>query len=197
MASEKKAPFSVRGEISEDKLKELANQLGALGVYIHFANFEVVSPSILIEYFEGENGQVPAITEQTVEEFLVSEGKDEHGSKTQAFTFIRTLERHASHNHIFRFGKNYWRKPCEGCDCPLKPAIERPDLGSNFMPHMFGLFPNGIDPISLIEFSKLPFEEASEKINVTAQDDCDHLGRKRYEMVQRIAARLRDDLNIE
>jgi len=189
MADIEKVSFEITGEVPEDRLGEMVEYLGGLGVQVRSGTeLDPVSPSILIEYVEGPNGlPLPVVTQQTVEEFMISEGGDEQGSVTNAHQFMWTLSQHTDKIHKSRGGLNSWCKPCQGCDCPLRSVLERAtDLGSNFMPHMGGLFPRGLDPQSLIEFSNLSLDEARQKVQ--------GLGVKRYQMVGRIAARLQADM---
>lgn len=197
MADVEKVPFEIAGEIPEDRLGEMVDYLGALGVQVRSGTeLDPVSPSILIEYLKGVNGlPVPAVTERTVEEFLLSEGGHEHGSKTNAFTFMRTLGWHTDHMHAvervaLRRGSivnfNYFGRVCDGCDCPLRTVVYV-SHGEEFI--------GGLDPQSLIKFSELPFQEAKEKIDTGGQD-FRRLGRKRYALTQKIAQRLREDLEV-
>ncbi len=182
MASERKVRFLVSGEMPKDKVEELAAVMAKLGISAHFSDLDVISPSVLIEYLEGESSlPIPAVTTRGILDFLVSEG--EPGSKASVNQFMWTIEQHTVHEHDFGGGYNYYNRLCRGCDCPLRIVNE---LKGSRLNKWVGI--GGIDPQSIINFSKLPFEEAREIV--------EGLGKKRYEMVQRIAQRLQEDLDI-
>lgn len=186
--------FQITGEATRENLARLSGMLGEFGLH-HFMYQEgqTALPSIGIDFLDGLNGTVvPAITEGTLTEFLVAEGAHQNGAKTSASILIGNLQSHVLIDHYFARvinpkkpqTRNFYRRECNGCPCPLRVAFH---VGYPFEyqePH-----PGGLDPLSFLRFCKLSDAEIRDKIN--------GVGPGRLSMIRRLGIRIQEDLGIE
>jgi hypothetical protein len=179
-------PFQLIGEVPAEHLPGLARYMGQLGVTIRAATEEIgiVSPSILIEYVEGvDHLAIPAVSESTIYDYLMSEGWADHTAKTRSTTLGGELIHHAARAHNFskpgKRRRNLYGRDCEDCPCPLR-AVARPNrLSDN------GISAAGVTPQSLVDLAKLDLP----KINLLIMN----FGTKSYALLQKMAARITDD----
>jgi hypothetical protein len=169
--------FQINGEIPRSKYDALISSLGQLGVSVSFSTeFPVISPSIAMEYVANINGLSSiAVTKESVAEYLMSEGREPGVAATMSSTLMQKFDFHLYAEH--GFGSN---RHAHTCDCPLRGITARKLLSYN---HLVG-----IEPGSLIAFSKIPYRD-------TKKYELQRYGAKSHELVAAIARRILQDMD--
>jgi hypothetical protein len=93
--------FRVAGELPRQDYDHLVETLVSAGVYVEMQLEEpLVALSVLVEYLKGPDGYSHlAVTDDTVKEFLQSQGMDEAVAGSQAKTFMWYIEGHTRSEH--------------------------------------------------------------------------------------------------
>lgn len=175
--------FELSGESPRETLTDVLEQLGRLGIDVNLSYpQDQVSPSIAIELIKN-NTEMPdmSVTEDSIGQFLQSEGRTEGVSSTMSVSLMRVLFGHVIENHVeykeVSRNRYYYINRPDYCECPLRSVNVTRGKRIHY---------KGIDPLSWVSFTKLSKSDQSKAVK--------GLGDKSVLLMERIAKTIEVDL---